>query len=120
MIQISFNYDENTNTVNNIVVRNLTSKKESRFPTVEVKENKLVISPKAIGMIGCITGDRITIQYFQESPTVTFPIIGLSFKGFQRKVLIQYGTEFVLEPFQEGMFKMVPSSSVTYDIQRVF
>lgn len=139
MIQISFNYDEKTNTVNNIVVRNLTSKKENRFPTVEVKENKLVISPKAIGMIGCITGDRITIQYFQESPTVTFPIIGLSsvfadpdsgnkltksntvsFKGFQRKVLIQYGTEFVLEPFQEGMFKMVPSSSVTYDIQRVF
>lgn len=139
MIQISFNYHEDTNTIDNIIVRNLTSKKEDKFPIVEVKENKLVISPKAIGMIGCIVGDRISVQYYQESPELTFPVIGLSsvfadpesgnkltksntvsFRGFQKDILLKYGNEFILEPFQPGVFKMMPKSTASYDIQKVF
>lgn len=139
MIQISFNYDEKTNTVENVIVRNLTSRKEDRIPTVEVKENKLVISPMAIGMIGCIVGDRISIEYYQDGPELTFPVIGLSsvfadpeagnkltksntvsFRGFQKDVLLKYGSEFILEPFSNGVFKMTPKSEVSYNIQRVF
>lgn len=138
MIQISFNYNEDTNTVNNVVVRNLTSTKTNNRATVEVKENKLVISPKAIGLIGCIVGDRISVQYYQDNPELTFPVIGLSsvfadpetgnkltksntvsFKGFQKDVLLRYGSEFILEEFQPGIYKMTPSNKV-YDIQKVF
>lgn len=139
MIQISFNYDEETKTVNNIIVRNLCSKKENKYATIEVKENKLVISEKAIGLIGCVAGDRIAIQYYQESPERTFPVIGLSsvfadpdsgnkltksntvsFKGFQRNILLKYGEEFTLVPFKEGVFKMISKSEVSFDIQKVF
>lgn len=138
MIQISFNYNEDTNTVDNIVVRNLYCKREDNIPTVEVKENKLVISPKAISMIGCIIGDRISINYYQENSEITFPVIGrssvfadidsgnkltksntVSFKGFQKNVLLKYGSEFILEEFRDGMFKMTPKNS-SFDIRKVF
>jgi hypothetical protein len=138
MIQISFNYNEDTNAVENIVVRNLTSNKTNNIPTVEVKENKLVISPKAISMIGCIVGERISINYYQENSEITFPVIGrssvfadddsgnkltksntVSFKGFQKNVLLKYGSEFILEDFKDGIFKLVPKSS-SFDIRKVF
>jgi hypothetical protein len=32
----------------------------------------------------------------------------VSFRGNQRTVLLEYGNLFKLEPFKEGMFKLVP------------
>ena len=137
MIQISFNYNEDTNIVENIVVRNLCSKTDKSIPTVEVKENKLVISPKAISMLGCVIGDRISINYYQENSENTYPVIGrsslfadddsgnkltksntVSFKGFQKNVLLKYGSEFILEEFRDGIFKLVPSNT-SFDIRKV-
>ena len=66
MLHISFNYNEETKTVENVIVRN-TSSKDNKYATVEVKENKLVISPKAVSLLGCAVGNRLSIQYYQQS-----------------------------------------------------
>jgi hypothetical protein len=138
MIQISFNYNEDTKTVDNVIVRNI-SHKDEKHATVEVKENKLVISPKAVTLLGCIAGDRISVQYYQESKEVTFPVIGrssvfadedngnkltksntVSFKGFQHELLLRYGNIFTLEQFNDEVYKLVPKDNNPFDIQKVF
>ena len=139
MIQISFNYNEDTNTVSNVVVRNLTSTKSNNKATVEVKENKLVISPKAVSLLGCAVGNRISIQYYQQSNELTFPVIArssvfadedngnkltksntVSFRGFQRDILLRYGSTFSLEQFNDEVYRLVPKDDVPFDIQKVF
>ena len=65
MINISFNYHEDTNTIDNIVIKNYKSFPKEVEAIVEVKENKLVISPKSVSLLQCVYGDRISINYIQ-------------------------------------------------------
>lgn len=139
MINISFNYHEDTNTIDNIVIRNYKSFPKEVDPIVEVKENKLVISPKAVSLLQCIPGDRISVNYVQEGNELTFPVIGkssvfadqdsgnrltksntVSFRGFQKTLLQKYGNIFILEEFRDGIFKLSPKVENTFDIQKVF
>lgn len=139
MINISFNYHEDTNTIDNIVIRNYKSFPKEIDPIVEVKENKLVLSPKAISMLQSVHGDRISINYVQDGNELTFPIIGkssvfadqdsgnrltksntVSFRGFQRDLLLKYGNIFVLEMFRDNIFRLVPKVENNFDIKKVF
>jgi hypothetical protein len=139
MINISFNYNEDTNTIDNIVIRNYKSFPKEVEPIVEVKENKLVLSPKAISMLQSVHGDRISINYVQDGNELTFPIIGkssvfadqdsgnrltksntVSFRGFQRDLLLKYGTIFILEEFRDNIFRLVPKVENPFDIKKVF
>lgn len=139
MINISFNYNEDTNTIDNIVIRNYKSFPKEIEPIVEVKENKLVLSPKAISMLQSVHGDRISINYVQDGNELTFPIIGkssvfadqdsgnrltksntVSFRGFQRDLLLKYGTIFILEEFRNNIFRLVPKVENPFDIKKVF
>lgn len=139
MINISFNYNEDTNTIDNIVIRNYKSFPKEIEPIVEVKENKLVLSPKAISMLQSVHGDRISINYVQDGNELTFPIIGkssvfadqdsgnrltksntVSFRGFQRDLLLKYGTIFILEEFRDNIFRLVPKVENPFDIKKVF
>jgi hypothetical protein len=139
MINISFNYNEDTNTIDNIVIRNYKSFPKEVEPIVEVKENKLVLSPKAISMLQSVHGDRISINYVQDGNELTFPIIGkssvfadqdsgnrltksntVSFRGFQRDLLLKYGTIFILEEFRDNIFRLVPKVENLFDIKKVF
>ena len=139
MINISFNYHEDTNTIDNIVIRNYKSFPKEIDPIVEVKENKLVLSPKAISMLQSVHGDRISINYVQDGNELTFPIIGkssvfadqdsgnrltksntVSFRGFQRDLLLKYGNIFVLEAFRDNIFRLVPKVENNFDIKKVF
>ena len=139
MINISFNYNEDTNTIDNIVIRNYKSFPKEIDPIVEVKENKLVLSPKAISMLQSVHGDRISINYVQDGNELTFPIIGkssvfadqdsgnrltksntVSFRGFQRDLLLKYGNIFVLESFRDNIFRLVPKVENNFDIKKVF
>lgn len=139
MINISFNYHEDTNTIDNIVIRNYKSFPKEIDPIVEVKENKLVLSPKAISMLQSVHGDRISINYVQDGNELTFPIIGkssvfadqdsgnrltksntVSFRGFQRDLLLKYGNIFVLESFRDNIFRLVPKVENHFDIKKVF
>jgi hypothetical protein len=139
MINISFNYNEDTNTIDNIVIRNYKSFPKEVEPIVEVKENKLVLSPKAISMLQSVHGDRVSINYVQDGNELTFPIIGkssvfadqdsgnrltksntVSFRGFQRDLLLKYGTIFILEEFRDNIFRLVPKVENPFDIKKVF
>lgn len=139
MINISFNYHEDTNTIDNIIIRNYKSFPKEIDPIVEVKKNKLVLSPKAISMLQSVHGDRISVNYVQDGNELTFPIIGkssvfadqdsgnrltksntVSFRGFQRDLLLKYGNIFVLESFRDNIFRLVPKVENNFDIKKVF
>lgn len=139
MINISFNYNEDTNTIDNIVIRNYKSFPKEIEPIVEVKENKLVLSPKAVSLLQCVCSDRISINYIQNGNELTFPVIGkssvfadqdsgnrltksntVSFRGFQRDLLLKYGTIFILEEFRDNIFRLVPKVENSFDIKKVF
>lgn len=122
MFTISFDFDETTKKVQNLKVVSL----EPGLPTVQALENKLQLSQAAIELIGAKTGDRLAINYWTVNNKETFPVIGkseiftdedagtkltksrtLSYRGQQMDVLKMYGDNFRIEPFKEGMFKLV-------------
>ena len=97
--------------------------------TIKLETNKLILSKEAIKLLNACPGDRIAINYKQESNTNTYPVIGLSscfsdpesgqkltksntlsFRGNQNTILKLYGEEFKLEPesFQSCVFKLIP------------
>ena len=95
------------------------------IPVVEVGDNKLIISPKAVELMSIHYGDRVAINYMQKNNEVTIPIIGkaemfadpnagnklsksntVSFKGIQRTILTRYGQLFILKEYKFGIFKM--------------
>ena len=140
MLKISFEFDEVTQKVSNVVVTNPEGKairqKRSKKstgdnkPIVEVDENKIVLSDTVLEMLDADAGDRILINYHTVDNQVTFPLIGksesfadpqsgnkltksntVSFKGRQREILLEYGSLFTLELFDEGIYKLIPIES---------
>lgn len=92
--------------------------------TVTVADNKLVLSKEAVKALGGVVGDRIAINYWTVDSTTTFPVIGksecfgdltggnkltksntVSFRGVQRDILLEYGSSFKLNRFN-NYFKM--------------
>ena len=128
MFRISFDFDAETQTVSNIQVENSTAKYESiNLALVEVADAKLLFSKQAVELLSAKTGDRIAVNYVQKNNECTFPVIGkaevftdpsagnlltrintMSFKGAQKATLLRYGQSFRLEPYKDGMFKMIP------------
>lgn len=126
MLRISFDFDIETQAVTNIKVISKSSKYDNiDLPIIEVGDNKLIMSPKAIELMSVHYGDRIAVNYIQENNEVTFPIIGkadifadpnagnklsksntVSFKGTQRTILTKYGQLFKIEEYRPGMFRM--------------
>lgn len=126
MLRISFDFDIETQAVTNIKVISKSSKYDNiDLPIIEVGDNKLIMSPKAIELMSVHYGDRIAVNYIQENNEVTFPIIGkadvfadpnagnklsksntVSFKGTQRTILTKYGQLFKIEGYRPGMFRM--------------
>lgn len=126
MFNISFDFDEVTQKVSNLRVTSLFTIDEET-PVVQCLSNKLKLTTAAIQMIGLEVGDRVQVNYWTENNHLTFPVIGKSktftdpnegckltksntvaFKGNQNSTLKIYGNCFEIEPFKEGMFKMVP------------
>lgn len=126
MLRISFDFDVDSQAVTNVKVVNMPSKYDNiDLPVVEVGDNKLIISPKAVELMSAHYGDRIAVNYIQKSNEITFPIIGkaelfadpnagnklsktntVSFKGTQRTILTKYGQLFKIEEYKPGMYKM--------------
>lgn len=117
MFKISFEFNEKTGTVKNLVCIPVDSSKvhTNGKPIVEVGDSKLIISPEALNLLGAVAGDRISINYIQRSNELTIPVIGksdlfadreagniltksntVSFRGKQRTILLEYGSIFEL------------------------
>ena len=127
MFNISFDFDEVTQKVTNLKVTALSKVNlDEGEAMVQLMDNKLKLTPKAIEMIGAQPGDRIQVNYWTENNQNTFPLIGksevftdpeegsklsksdtVSFRGNKNTTLKIYGKLFKLEPFKNGMFKLV-------------
>lgn len=127
MFNISFDFDEVTQKVSNLKVISLSKiNLDEGEPLVQLMDNKLKLTPKAIEMIGAQVGDRIQVNYWTENNHNTFPLIGrsefftdkeegskltksntVSFRGNKNTVLKVYGELFKLEEFKDNMFRLV-------------
>ena len=107
-----------------------TKKKTEDEPLEEVpiitrEPNKLVFNNKAVDVMGLVYEDRIIIEWKKEGKTM-FPVIGTSvsmdkegggnkltksktigYKGSQNTVLADLGTEFTIEPYSDGVWRLV-------------
>lgn len=109
---------------------------------VTLEPTKIQLNNKAVAEIGIVYGERIIIKYeFEKLPggkKKYFPVIGsdtgmgeegsgnkitktnsVAYKGKANTILAEYGTEFGLEPFKEGVWKLVsknaPVKPMTYE-----
>lgn len=126
MLRISFDFDLESQAVTNVNVVKMPSKYDNiNLPVIEVGDNKLILSTKAIELMSVHSGDRLAVNYIQKSNEFTMPVIGkaemfadpnagnklsksntVSFKGTQRTILTKYGQLFKIEEYRPGMFKM--------------
>lgn len=127
MFNISFDFDEVTQKVTNLKVTSLSKVNlDEGEPLVQLMDNKLKLTSKAIEMIGAQVGDRIQVNYWTENNHNTFPLIGrsefftdkeegskltksntVSFRGNKNTVLKVYGELFKLEEFKDNMFRLI-------------
>lgn len=127
MFNISFDFDEVTQKASNLKVTSLSKVNlDESEPLVQLMDNKLKLTPKAIEMISAQVGDRIQVNYWTENNHNTFPLIGrsefftdkeegskltksntVSFRGNKNTVLKVYGELFKLEEFKDNMFRLV-------------
>lgn len=132
MYTITYDFDETTGKMSNwkCVKKESKTVNSNGKPVIEVGENKLIISPEALTLIGAKSGERISINYIQKSNEITIPVIGksevfsderagnkltlsntVSFKGKQRTILLEYGTVFSLSSeIKPGMFQLTSVS----------
>lgn len=61
MFKISFDFDEVSQKVSNVKVE--TAAVVSKSYDLEVDENKINLTPKAISKLGAVAGDRISVNY---------------------------------------------------------
>lgn len=137
MYNISFDFNEETQKISNVKVVSISKVNlDDQKALVQLMDNKLKLTPKAISMLGAQPGDRITINYWTVNNETTFPLIGksevftdkdggckltktntVSFRGNQNSTLKIYGKIFELEDFKEGMFKLVKVEEPTDPIK---
>lgn len=125
MFNISFDFDEVTQKVTNIVVssngqvttRSKRKKLDGDKPILEVDDNKIMLSDSLVTALGAEAGTRLAISYYTIDNQNTIPLIGksemfadkdtgnkltksntVSFKGIQRDVLVKYGSMFTITP----------------------
>ena len=60
MFNISFDFNEKTQTISNVKV---IPYGVSKVCDIEVGDNKLILSPKALQLLNAEAGDRISINY---------------------------------------------------------
>lgn len=137
MLNISFNFDEETHKVSNLKVTDLLKNIEPIIELdcdLQVYPNKLQLSKEAVNKLQVSVGDRISINYWNESSTLTYPIISkadvfedgsdgcllkksntVSFRGSQNDTLLKFGKAFSFEEWtdktgkvKEGVFKLIP------------
>ena len=110
-----------------------TTKKESEPVKLEdeaimkVEDAKLVFNNKIVADMGLVYQDRLVIKYKQlDGQKKPMPLIAkdvdwaeegtgnkltktntLSYRGKANTILSEYGTEFTIEPYKEGIWKLI-------------
>ncbi len=128
MFRIAFDFDEVDKIVSNFRIVEFEKPKEDKIYHCDVllEDNVLTLFPPAVQKMNLRPGDRISIQYISEGIGKSSPVIGradvftdafdgnrvsakytVSFKGQKNDTLKQFGHKFDLEPYKEGMWKLI-------------
>lgn len=98
-----------------------------------LEPTKLILNNKLVKDMGIVYGNRVFITYAQKGNKknkILFPCISkedneeslgnkitktntVAFKGKQNAVLAEYGTEFTIEPYTEGIWKLISTTGGT-------
>lgn len=62
MLKVSFEFDEVSQKVSNVKVETVTAIVNKEFD-LQVDDNKLVLTASAIGKLGAVAGDRLSVNY---------------------------------------------------------
>lgn len=98
-------------------------------PLITLEPTKLSFNNKAVADMEIEYEDRIVIKWEQKDKTL-FPIIGkdsafdeegsgnkvtksntIGYKGKQNAVLAEFGNEFTIEPYKDGLWKLISTTS---------
>ena len=116
-----------------------TKKKETvieemaKEPLITLEPTKLAFNNKIVSDMGIEYEDRIVIKWEKAKDKKTlFPIIGkdisfdeegsgnkvtkantIGYKGKQNAVLAEFGTQFTIESYKEGIWKLISTTSPT-------
>lgn len=123
-------------TVDGVEKKKRTVKKKSdiveemaNVPILTLEASKLVFNNRAIADMDIQYEDRIVIKWEQKDKTL-FPIIGkdiafdeegsgnkvtksnsIGYKGKQNAVLAEFGNEFTIEPYKDGLWKLISTTT---------
>jgi hypothetical protein len=127
----TFDYNPETNEYKPIgspeIIKEDKKTVDSGEPKVVLEENKYCLNQSAADLLGVVAGDRLIINYnnLEDNKNVKVPIIGssknwkstagnkltksltVSCRGIANNVLSEYGNEFTLEPYEDGLYRMV-------------
>lgn len=146
LITVTFEFDVATETVSklNCLVDGVVSKKTSTKSKskeivledkalITLEANKIQLNNRAASIMGVEWKDRIIIKYEKDSKNKFFPLITLgeedtgnqvtktnsiTYRGKVNTVLREYGVEFELEPFKEGVWKLVSTTQVEAPVKK--
>lgn len=122
--------------VDGVEKKKRTTKKKSdveeelaSVPLLKLEPNKLIFNNRCIADMEIEYEDKIIIRWEKQGKTL-FPIIGkdiafdeegsgnkvtksnsIGYKGKQNAVLAEFGSEFTIEPYKEGLWKLVSTTS---------
>ena len=99
---------------------------------ITVLENKLQLNNKMVSEMELTNESRVIIEYEKAKDKSMFPIIGsdlafqregdgnklsktntVMFKGKQNTILKEFGEEFTIEKYKEGIWKLISKNGVT-------
>lgn len=127
----TFDYNPETNEYTPIgtpeIVKEDKKVVDSGEPKIVLEENKYCLNQAAATLLGVVAGDRLIINYnnLEDFKNAKVPIIGsskswkstagnkltksltVSCRGIANNVLSEYGNEFTLEPYEDGLYRMV-------------
>lgn len=127
----TFDYNPETNEYKPIgtpeIIKEDKKTVDSGEPKIVLEENKYCLNQAAANLLNVVAGDRLIINYnnLPESKNVKVPIIGsskswkstagnkltksltVSCRGIANNVLSEYGNEFALIPYEDGLYQMV-------------
>lgn len=129
MYKISFVFDEISKSISDIKIQSV-NKPTLVVPVsceIEVLDNKLKLSKSAIEKLNVSADDRVTVNYINEGIGKSSPVIGkaevftdgldgnrvakagtVAFRGEKRTTLLQFGSNFNLEEYKDGIWKLIP------------
>ena len=136
-VTVEFDFDTETEEVTNVkcnvegqVKKTRKTTKKDEVVVLEDEdlmvreETRLVFNNRILDTIGVTAGDRIDIKYEKEGKFLIPVLLAddkgnkltksntVAYRGKKNEVLEEFGTEFTIVPFNEGVWKLVPKGNV--------